>query len=40
MIEDSIRGLPNVTASSFDGLLADYTRIVNANVIVKRACAP
>ena len=35
MIEDSIRGLPNVTASSFDGLLADYTRIVNANVIVK-----
>ena len=24
MIEDSIRGLPNVTASSFDGLLADY----------------
>ena len=31
MIEDSIRGLPNVTASSFDGLLADYTRIVNIN---------
>ena len=25
MIEDSIRGLPNVTASSFDGLLADAT---------------
>ena len=24
-----------MTASSFDGLLADYTRIVNANVIVK-----
>ena len=35
MIEDSVRGLPNVTAASFDGLLADYTRIVNARVIVK-----
>ena len=35
MIEDSVRGLPNVTAASFDGLLADYTRIVNASVIVK-----
>ena len=35
MIEDSVRGIPNVTAASFDGLLADYTRIVNASVIVK-----
>ena len=35
MIEDSVRDLPNVTAASFDGLLADYTRIVNASVIVK-----
>ena len=35
MIEDSVRGLPNVTAASFDGLLADYTRNVNASVIVK-----
>ena len=35
MIEDSVRGLPNVTAASFDGLLADYTRIVNTSVSVK-----
>lgn len=35
MIRDCVRDLPNVSASSFNGLLADYVRTVNANVIVK-----
>ena len=35
MIEDSIRGLPNVTASSFDGLLADFARQHSACTIIK-----
>lgn len=35
MINDSIKGLDNVSADSFDGLLAEYTKIKNATVIVK-----
>ena len=35
MIKDSIKDLKNVSADSFDGLLAEYTKIKNASVIVK-----
>ncbi len=35
MIRDSIKDLKNVSADSFDGLLAEYTKIKKASVIVK-----
>lgn len=35
MIKDSIKDLKNVSADSFSGLLADYTRVKDASVIVK-----
>lgn len=35
MIKDSIKDLKNVSADSFDGLLAEYTKIKKASVIVK-----
>ena len=35
MIEESIRGIPNVEVDSFDGLLIDYAQQKNANVILR-----
>ena len=35
MIEDSIKGIKNVSAAAFDGMLADYARQVGATAIVK-----
>lgn len=35
MIRDCIKELPNVSASSFDGLLVDYARKIGATAIVK-----
>ncbi|MEX2534827.1 MAG: pantetheine-phosphate adenylyltransferase [Trueperaceae bacterium] len=35
MIEETIKGMPNVDADRFEGLLADYVRRRQASVIVK-----
>jgi pantetheine-phosphate adenylyltransferase len=35
IIKEVVKGMPNVQVDSFDGLLADYTRKVQAAVIVK-----
>ena len=35
IIEEVVDGMPNVSADSFEGLLADYMRELSANVIVK-----
>jgi len=35
MINDSIKGIPNVEVDSFDGLLIDYVMKKNANVILR-----
>ena len=35
MINDSIKGIPNVEVDSFDGLLIDYAMKKNANVILR-----
>ena len=35
MIMEMTKHLPNVTVSSFDGLLVDYAKEINANIIVR-----
>ena len=35
MIIDMTKHLPNVTVSSFDGLLADYAKEIQANIVVR-----
>ncbi len=35
MIEELTAHLPNVVVSSFDGLLADYARQIQANIVVR-----
>ncbi len=35
MLKESTKDLPNVTVDSFDGLLIDYMKKVNANVILR-----
>jgi len=35
IIRQATEGMENVTADTFDGLLADYVRILGADVIVK-----